>query len=135
VYPQGGGGIVYRVEEEKTKQIFIIKGSVIVPPVDSTIDKIIISEKEEEEKKIKKQMFEELIGKWKEAMKRTENIVKYIDHWYDKEEIYSYIQMEYCPNGDLAMEILKRKNENKKFTEQVDFFVLFVYLLLILYLK
>jgi serine/threonine protein kinase len=123
VYPRGGGGDVYRVEEEKIKKLFIIKGNTIIPPPDPTNDKKITPNKEEE-KKIKKQKFEELVGKWKEAMKKTENIVKYIDHWYDKDEIYSYIQMEYCPNGDLSMEISKRKNENKKFSEEV--FLLFI---------
>jgi serine/threonine protein kinase len=123
VYPRGGGGDVYRVEEEKTKKEYIIKGSVLDSPTDPRIDKTTTSEKEEEKKK-KKQKFEELVGKWKEAMKKTENIVKYIDHWYDKEEIYLYVQMEYCPKGDLSEEISKRKKENKKFSQEV--FLLFV---------
>jgi serine/threonine protein kinase len=123
VYPRGGGGDVYRVEDEKTKKIFIIKGSVLVTPPDPTVDKTTTSEKKRE-KKVKKQKFEELVGKWKEAMKKTENIVRYIDHWYDKEEIYSYIQMEYCPKGDLSVEISKRKNENKKFSEEVCFSII-----------
>jgi hypothetical protein len=81
VYAPGGGGNVYRVEEEKTRKIFVIKGSILVPPIDLTdIDKTTASEKEGEKKK-KVQKFEELIRKWKEAMKKTENIVKYIDHW------------------------------------------------------
>jgi hypothetical protein len=45
--------------------------------------------------------------------------VKYINHWYDDALKYSYIQMEYCFKGDLAKEILKRKDENKIFTEEV----------------
>jgi serine/threonine protein kinase len=118
VYPPGGGGNVYRVEEEKTKKEYIVKGSTIIPPPDPRVDKTTTSEKEEEKKK-KKEMFEELIRKWKEVMKKTENIAKYIDHWYDKEEEYSYIQMEYCGKGDLSVEILKRKEENKKFSEIV----------------
>jgi serine/threonine protein kinase len=131
VYPRGGGGDVYRVEEEKTKKLFILKGNTIyTPPDPNTIDKTTTAsqnekqEEEEEKKQKKKQLFEELIGKWKEAMKKSENIVKYIDHWYDKEEIFSYILMEYCSKGDLSIEISKRKKENKKFTQQVLFFSL-----------
>jgi serine/threonine protein kinase len=56
---------------------------------------------------------------WKAAMAKSEYIVKYINHWYDDINEYSYILMEYCSGGDLAKEIQKKINGNIKFTEQV----------------
>jgi serine/threonine protein kinase len=63
-----------------------------------------------------KQKFESLIKSWKKAMEKTEFIVKYINHLYDDVNNDSYILMEYCPGGNLRKEILKKKNENKKFS-------------------
>jgi hypothetical protein len=86
-----------------------------------------------------KRQFENLMVLWKKAMSKTELIVKYINHWYDDVNNDCYIPMEYCRGGggDLRNEILKRKNENKKFTEEVfniyeffnitSFFPLFTY--------
>jgi serine/threonine protein kinase len=67
--------------------------------------------------KFDKQRFEELMQKWKSANEKTPFIVKYYDHWYSKE--YTFILMEYCSNGDLSEEILKKSEEKKKFTEKV----------------
>jgi serine/threonine protein kinase len=69
-----------------------------------------------------KEKFESLMVSWKKAMEKTEFIVKYINHWYDDARKYCYIVMEHCPGGDLRKEILKRKKENKKFSEEVYFF-------------
>jgi serine/threonine protein kinase len=52
-------------------------------------------------------------------MNISDCVVKYINHWYDDTQGYSYILMEYCPGGSLADEILKRKRENRKFSEEV----------------
>jgi serine/threonine protein kinase len=67
----------------------------------------------------KKQKLEELVVVWKVAMAKSENIVKYIDHWYDDVNEYSYIVMEYCAGGDLVQEIQKRIDENVRFTQHV----------------
>jgi serine/threonine protein kinase len=68
-----------------------------------------------------KEKFESLIVSWKKAMQKTEFIVKYVNHWYDDVRNNSFILMEYCPGGDLRNEILKRKNINEKFREEVFF--------------
>lgn len=78
------------------------------------------SEKDSEKKEHE---FEEIIICWKNAMKKCDYIMKYIDHWYKNDEgkIWIYVVVEYCPGGKLAEEIFKRKKENKKFTEEVFF--------------
>jgi serine/threonine protein kinase len=68
---------------------------------------------------VNKQKLEEFVAVWKVVMAKSENIVKYIRHWYDDVNEYSYILMEYCAGGDLAKEIEKRINEKKPFTQQV----------------
>jgi serine/threonine protein kinase len=67
----------------------------------------------------KKQKLEELIAVWKAAMVKSENIVQYVDHWYDDVNEYSYIVMEYCSGGDLAQEIQKRIDQNVIFNQEV----------------
>jgi serine/threonine protein kinase len=74
-----------------------------------------------------KEKFENLIVSWKKAMEKTEFIVKYVNHWYDDVKNDIYILMEYCPGGDLRDEILKRKNQNKKITEEVCFYYLLIF--------
>jgi serine/threonine protein kinase len=46
-----------------------------------------------------------LVAVWKVATAKSENIVKYIEHWYDDVNEYSYIMMEYCAGGDFPQEI------------------------------
>jgi serine/threonine protein kinase len=100
-----------------------LKGSIILPKaISSSCYNANLTTSTIEEISEKKKRLEEFVEKWKEAMKKSENIVKYIDHWYDEKGEYSYILMEYCAKGDLCVEILKRKNENKKFTQEVFFF-------------
>jgi hypothetical protein len=51
----------------------------------------------------KKQKLEELGVVLKTAMAKSENIAKYIDHWYDVVNEYPYIVvMEYSAGGDFA---------------------------------
>jgi serine/threonine protein kinase len=52
-------------------------------------------------------------------MTKSEYIVKYIDHWFDDDNEYLYVVIEYCAGGDLNQEIVKKIDENLKFTEQV----------------
>jgi serine/threonine protein kinase len=101
------------LQKKGTKEVYVLKGSPLrggqedpSDPNNKPISEI-------------KQKFESLIVSWKKAMEKTEFIVKYVNHWYDDANNDSYILMEYCPGGDLRKEILKRKNQNKKFTEEV----------------
>jgi serine/threonine protein kinase len=81
------------------------------------------SEKKIHERKreieVKKQKLEEWVVVWKAAMDKSENIVKYIHHWYDDAKEYSYVVLEYCGGGDLGQEIEKRINEKIQFSQQV----------------
>jgi hypothetical protein len=116
IYPQGSGGIVYRVKKEFSGEPFVLKCSAIPedpPKPQNNQSKPIIPYK---------QRFEEVIACWKKAMNMSDYIVKYINHWYDDIQSYSYILMEYCPRGSLADEISKRKEENKKFSEKVSLY-------------
>jgi serine/threonine protein kinase len=101
--------------------LFILKGSALAS--DSAPPNFKESEEEIEKRKKeideKKQKLEELVVVWKAAMAKSENIVKYINHWYDDVNEYSYIVMEYCAGGDLVQEIQKRIGENLKFSQQV----------------
>jgi serine/threonine protein kinase len=98
-----------------------LKGSSLVscpavPNVKESVEDIEEKKKEIEEKK---QKLEELVVVWKAAMAKSEYIVKYIDHWYDDNNQYSYIMMEYCSGGDLAQEIQKRIKEKRQFSQEV----------------
>jgi serine/threonine protein kinase len=121
IFPRGSGGDVYLVEEKESKKHFVLKGTSIVHRSilsdHNNNDSQKTTEKEEFIKK--KEKFEELINSWKKANKKTEYIVKCIDHWYDEKSEYIYILMEYCSGGDLAIKILKKTKENEKFTEDV----------------
>jgi serine/threonine protein kinase len=98
-----------------------LKGSPLIQ--DSSVQTIKESEvqikKRKQEIEVKKQEFEKLIAVWKGAMNKSERIVKYIDHWYDDVNQYSYVVMEYCAGGDLGEKIKKKINENGRFTKQV----------------
>jgi serine/threonine protein kinase len=83
-------------------------------------------EKRKREIEEKKQKFEELVTMWKTAMAKSENIVKYIDHWYDDVNEYSYVVMEYCSGGNLAQEIQKKIDQNLKFSQQVCHYLLLI---------
>jgi serine/threonine protein kinase len=83
-------------------------------------------EKRKREIEEKKQKLEELVAVWKATMTKSENIVKYIDHWYDDVNEYSYVLMEYCAGGDLAQEIEKRINKNSQFSQQVSHYLLII---------
>jgi serine/threonine protein kinase len=79
-----------------------------------------LSKQEEIEKN--KQKLEGLIASWKAAMPNSENILEYIEHWYDADDAdveYSYILMEYCPGGDLSKKIIDVEKNCKKFIEKV----------------
>jgi serine/threonine protein kinase len=106
VLPRGGsGGDNYVVRNPETSELFVIKSI----PIPEDFDK---------------QKFEEVIQKWKSANDKTPFIVRYYNHWYSKK--YTFILMEYCSNGDLSEEILKKSKEKKKFTEKV--IIIYIYL-------
>jgi serine/threonine protein kinase len=77
----------------------------------------------------KKRLDEVTLG-WKNALKKTENIVLYYEHWYEekkgkkKNDEYAYVVMEYCAGGDLAEKIKKTNEEKRKFTEKVLYYAL-----------
>jgi serine/threonine protein kinase len=52
-------------------------------------------------------------------MKKSEYVVKYVDHWYDDNHEYCYVVTEYCAGGNLAQQIQKKIEENGKFVEVV----------------
>jgi serine/threonine protein kinase len=121
IFPRSGGGDVYLAQDEDSKELFILKGSALdsgsaVPNGKESEEQI---EKKKKEIDVKKQKLEELVAVWKTAMAKSEYIVKYIDHWYDDVNKYSYVVMEYCAGGDLAQQIQKRIEENKQFSQQV----------------
>jgi serine/threonine protein kinase len=62
----------------------------------------------------KKKKLEELVAVWKAAMAKSEYILKYINHWHNDIDEYSYVVMEYGEGGDLSQEIQKglKKIEN-----------------------
>jgi serine/threonine protein kinase len=109
------------VEENQTKELLILKCSAIIPGAktqsNNETEKQVLKRKKEIEEKKKK--LEELIKSWKAAMIKSENVVKYIDHWYDDADEYSHIIMEYCSGGDLAEEIKKRIEKKKNFSLKV----------------
>jgi serine/threonine protein kinase len=70
------------------------------------------------------EIFKHFTSCWKEAMKISQNIVEYIDHWYYKGHLF--LAMEFCEDGDLAQKIAAYDKENKKFTVGVFFFFLIV---------
>jgi serine/threonine protein kinase len=77
----------------------------------------------------KKQKLEELIRLWKVGMGKSENIVKYIDHWYSEDNKFFYNVMEYCAGGDLVKkskrELKKKENSLQKFQKQ--FYIIRIY--------
>jgi serine/threonine protein kinase len=109
------------VQHKENKDFFILKGSSIAPIADDYVEVNSGEAASKRKKEIdeKKQKLEELVVVWKAAMGKSEYIVKYIDHWYDDVNEYSYIVMEYCEGGDLSKEIQKRIREKKQFTQQV----------------
>jgi serine/threonine protein kinase len=121
IFPQGGGSNVYLAEDEDSKELFILKGSALVSSSTIPNDKESVEDIQERKKEIeeKKQKLEELVAVWKVAMAKSEYIVKYTDHWYDDNNQYSYILMEYCGGGDLAQEIQKRIKEKRQFSQEV----------------
>jgi serine/threonine protein kinase len=123
-FSHGSGGNVYLSIQNSTKKRFILKVSAIISTLNISLDEDTSESIGERKKEIleKKQKFEKLILQRKAAMEKSENVVIYVDHWYSKDDKYSYVVMEYCSGGDLAQEIKKKIKENKKFTEQVYYY-------------
>jgi serine/threonine protein kinase len=121
IFTRRGDSEVYKVQHKETKKFFILKGSSTAPVAGESADLNSTEGTSKKKKEIeeKKKKFENLIVAWKTAMAKSEYIVKYINHWYDDVQEYSYILMEYCEGGDLGQEIQKRIEEKKQFTQQV----------------
>jgi serine/threonine protein kinase len=123
IYGEEGGVNIYVVQEKDTKEVFILKIICIVPTCDDSFDKNSTDaavSKRKKEMIEKKQKLEELILVWKTVIEKSENVVKYIDHWYGDDDEYLFIVTEYCTGGDLAQEIEKRIKEKRKFSEEVN---------------
>jgi hypothetical protein len=71
------------------------------------------------ENNAQKQEFEGRVKEWNKVMKNTAYVVKYENHWYEKE--YVYLLTEFCIKGNLAEEIAARKSRGQKFKENVLF--------------
>jgi serine/threonine protein kinase len=123
----GSVGIVYLVKDKTTKNRFILKATATIQNAaaynNSTTVNSASLKKKEIEGTIHK--LEEFIGSWKDAMKKSEYVVKYIDHWYDDAKEYSYILMEYCSKGDLSFVISNRIKKGDNFSEEVFFLFYF----------
>jgi hypothetical protein len=78
IYPRGGGGEVYRVREQKTNKIFILKGSSIAVSQDKTNINNNNNNNQnsvEDDKQKKKQKIEELIKLWQKKHKKKQTVL------------------------------------------------------------
>jgi serine/threonine protein kinase len=75
---------------------------------------------------------EQMITHWKEAMKTSNNVVECVDHWFDKENKFIFILMEYCEGGDIFNEIANIIQNNSKYAQQVLLLLLLLLLFFII---
>jgi hypothetical protein len=109
------------VKDINSKEYFILK---VIPlaakdnsfDADEDVNQSALRIKEVREKKEK---FEELIKSWKAVAAESQNVVRYIKHWYDHMNEYLFVITECSCDHNLSQEIQKRIEDNRKFSENV----------------